>query len=60
MTCEAWINFSSDSSTDEENGSGPIGKKKMSNLDTRFDKLEGAQSEIAGKQESRFDRFETL
>lgn len=35
-------------------------KEKMSNFDSRFDKIEGAQSELAGKQESRFDRLETL
>lgn len=35
-------------------------KEKIKNFDTRFDKLEGAQADLAIQQESRFDRLELL
>ncbi|KAI9565067.1 putative R-directed D polymerase from mobile element jockey-like [Daphnia sinensis] len=35
-------------------------KEKIKNFDTRFDKLEGAQADLAIQQESRFDRLEQL
>lgn len=35
-------------------------KEKIKIFDTRFDKLEGAQADLAIQQESRFDRLELL